>query len=93
MRVSAKSDYALRALIEMTSRADAAAVSAEQLGKRQFLVGDAVTLADFVVAGSATYMERGRFPTAGLPHLHAWWKRLHQIPAWKETIPSADLPK
>ena len=35
MRVSAKSDYALRALIEMASRADAAAVSAEELGKQQ----------------------------------------------------------
>ena len=35
MRVSAKSDYALRALIEMASQDDSAAVSAEQLGKRQ----------------------------------------------------------
>src|SRR3982750_2832095 len=35
MRVSAKSDYALRALIEMTSRVDGRAVSAEELGKLQ----------------------------------------------------------
>ena len=35
MRVSAKSDYALRALIEMATRADQAAVSAEELGKLQ----------------------------------------------------------
>ncbi len=35
MRVSAKSDYALRALIEMASRADGRAVSAEELGKLQ----------------------------------------------------------
>ena len=35
MRVSAKSDYALRALIEMASRADGKAVSAEELGKQQ----------------------------------------------------------
>ena len=35
MRVSAKSDYALRALIEMATRADRAAVSAEELGKLQ----------------------------------------------------------
>jgi Rrf2 family protein len=36
MRVSAKSDYALRALIEMASQADVdAAISAEELGKRQ----------------------------------------------------------
>ena len=35
MRVSAKSDYALRALIEMASRTDGKAVSAEELGKQQ----------------------------------------------------------
>ena len=35
MRVSAKSDYALRALIEMASRGDTSAVSAEELGRSQ----------------------------------------------------------
>jgi len=35
VRVSAKSDYALRALIEMASRTDGKAVSAEELGKQQ----------------------------------------------------------
>ncbi|MDN5744873.1 MAG: Rrf2 family transcriptional regulator [Nocardioidaceae bacterium] len=35
MRVTAKSDYALRALIEMTERTDERAVSAEELGKLQ----------------------------------------------------------
>ncbi|WGX97466.1 Rrf2 family transcriptional regulator [Nocardioides sp. L-11A] len=35
MRVSAKSDYALRALIAMASRSDGRAVSAEELGRLQ----------------------------------------------------------
>jgi Rrf2 family protein len=35
MRVSAKSDYALRALIEMATRVDGRPVSAEELGRRQ----------------------------------------------------------
>ncbi len=35
MRVSAKSDYALRALIAMTERSDGRAVSAEELGRLQ----------------------------------------------------------
>ncbi|WP_109506694.1 RrF2 family transcriptional regulator [Nocardioides speluncae] len=35
MRVSAKSDYALRALIEMAGRSDGAPVSAEELGRLQ----------------------------------------------------------
>jgi Rrf2 family protein len=35
MRVSAKSDYALRALIEVAGEADGAALSAEEIGRRQ----------------------------------------------------------
>ncbi len=35
MRVSAKSDYALRALIEMAGRSDGRPVSAEELGRQQ----------------------------------------------------------
>jgi Rrf2 family protein len=35
MRVSTKSDYALRALIEIAAREDGRAVSAEELGRRQ----------------------------------------------------------
>lgn len=35
MRVSAKSDYALRALIEIAANADSGALSAEELGRRQ----------------------------------------------------------
>jgi Rrf2 family protein len=35
VRVSAKSDYALRALIEMAAREDSRAVSAEELGRLQ----------------------------------------------------------
>lgn len=35
MRVSAKSDYALRALIEIAGQADGGPVSAEELGRRQ----------------------------------------------------------
>jgi Rrf2 family protein len=35
MRVSAKSDYALRALIEIASRTDSTPVSAEELGRLQ----------------------------------------------------------
>ena len=65
----------------------------DRLASRPFLTGNAVTLADFVVGGSATYMERGRFPVADFPHLRAWWTRLNQISAWSASIPSADLPK
>jgi glutathione S-transferase len=65
----------------------------DHLASRPFLVGDAVTLADFVVGGSATYMDRGRFPVAEFRNLRAWWARLNQLPAWISTEPSPDLPE
>ena len=64
----------------------------DQLANRPYLVGNTVTLADFIVGGTVTYLERGRFPTADFPHLQAWWARLHQIPAWEETVPGRALP-
>lgn len=64
----------------------------DHLADQPFLVGKQVTLADFAVGGTATYLERGRFPVGDLPHLRAWWARLNKVPAWKKTIPSADLP-
>ena len=64
----------------------------EQLAGREFLVGNSVTLADFVVGGAVTYLERGQFPIAELPNLQSWWARLNNIPAWRRTTPIADLP-
>src|SRR5262249_35454712 len=43
----------------------------DQLAGREFLLGDSVTLADFVVAGAATYVERGRIPINDYPHAAA----------------------
>jgi glutathione S-transferase len=64
----------------------------EQLAGREFLVGNSVTLADFVVGGAVTYLERGQFPIAEFPNLQSWWARLNNIPAWRRTTPTADLP-
>ena len=64
----------------------------DQLAKRKFLLGDSVTLADFVVAGAATYVERGRIPINEYPHVMAWWGRLNAIEAWSGTMPGPELP-
>ena len=57
MRVSAKSDYALRALIEMAGRADGRAVSAEELGRLQ----DIPQARRFPVVGSGAGQKRSAF--------------------------------
>jgi len=59
---------------------------------RNFLLGDDVTLADFVVAGAATYVERGKIPVGFYPHVKAWWDRLNAIEAWSSTMPGHELP-
>ncbi len=64
----------------------------DQLADRKFLLGDGVTLADFVVGGAATYVDRGRIPINGYPHLKTWWGRLNAMKAWSETMPGPELP-
>jgi glutathione S-transferase len=64
----------------------------EHLTARAFLVGDDVTLADFVVGGAATYVERGRIPFNKYPNVAAWWTRLNGIEAWGRTMPGPELP-
>ena len=64
----------------------------DQLAGRKFLLGDSVTLADFVVAGAATYVERGRIPIDDYPHLKTWRSRLDAIEAWSGTMPGPELP-
>ena len=51
-----------------------------------------MTLADFVVAGAATYVERGEIPVGFYPHVKAWWDRLNAIEAWSCTMPGPELP-
>jgi glutathione S-transferase len=51
-----------------------------------------VTLADFVVAGAATYVERGKIPIGDYSNIKAWWGRVNAIEAWSRTMPGAELP-
>lgn len=64
----------------------------DQLSRTKFLLNDQVTLADFVVAGAATYVERGRIPFGEFPHLQAWWDRISALEAWRTTTPKQELP-
>ncbi|HXD43934.1 MAG TPA: glutathione S-transferase family protein [Pseudolabrys sp.] len=63
-----------------------------QLAGRKFLLGNDVTLADFIVGGAATYVDRGRIPFDGYPNIAAWWTRLNAVEAWGRTMPGPELP-
>lgn len=56
----------------------------QHLATRNFLVGDAPTIADFSLSGYRYYPveESGIDVPERFPHIHAWTERLKQIPGW-----------
>ena len=66
-----------------------AAVLNDHLSGRAYLVGDALTVADFAVGVTLPYAERARIPLAGFPEIQRWHGRLSELPAWLEPFPAA----
>jgi glutathione S-transferase len=64
-----------------------AAVADAQLAGRQWLLGDSLTLADFVVATPLMYIEQAHLPVKDYANLMAWFGRVQQLEAWKRTEP------
>lgn len=62
-----------------------AAVLDSHLAGRAWMVGEALTLADFALAAQLMYIERGKLPLARYANVIAWFARVQQLPAWKET--------
>jgi glutathione S-transferase len=58
------------------------------LSKQPYLVGDAVTLADFAVAAPLFYAKEGELPLAPYPHVRDWFARVSALPAWRDTAPA-----
>lgn len=83
-------DEALIASAEGKIRA-AARVLDKHLAGRQFMVGDALTLADIDIAGPFSQIDRARFPFREFPNLIAWHNNLlRSVPAWAETKAEVD---
>ena len=57
------------------------------LESHKWLVGNDLTLADFSVGGCFSYAEASALPWNDFKHIKAWWSRLGEIPAWKNTAP------
>jgi glutathione S-transferase len=64
-----------------------AAVLEGHLSKQQYLVGNALTLADFAVAANLCYAAQAEMPLQRYPHVAAWFERVSSLPAWRETAP------
>ncbi len=59
----------------------------KRLEGRSFLAGDALTLADFVVGADFTYAVPAQMPIDNYANIKAWYARLGEVDAWKETAP------
>jgi len=57
------------------------------LATRPYLVGDAITLADFAVAAPLFYAERAAMPLADYSKIREWFGRVAALPCWGETAP------
>jgi glutathione S-transferase len=66
-----------------------AAVLEAQLQGRDYLVGPALTVADFAVAITLPYADRTGMPLDGFPNIRRWHERLQQLPAWREPFPQS----
>jgi glutathione S-transferase len=64
-----------------------AAMLDKHLGSREWLVGDAMTLADFTVVAPLVHAESGKIPLEKYSNIKRWMGNLLALPAWRETAP------
>lgn len=64
-----------------------ATVLDQHLAGRQWVAGEALSLADFALAAPLMYIEQGKLPVTGYVNLMAWFARMQQLDAWQQTMP------
>jgi len=57
------------------------------LGKHKYLVGDALTVADFAVAAPLFHAQGAAMPVAPYANVRGWFERVSALPCWSETAP------
>ena len=60
----------------------------DHLKGREWLVGDAMTLADLAVAANLTYAEATDLPMDEFPNVQRWYAAIEELPAWQTTHPA-----
>lgn len=58
---------------------------------RRYLVGDAITLADFAVAAALPHAASAHIPLGAFPAIQRWHERLNELDAWREPFPEIAL--
>lgn len=57
---------------------------------RRYLIGDRLTLADFVVATPLPATAAARLPLDGFKGIERWYAQLDAMPAWREPFPQRE---
>ena len=63
-----------------------AAVLDGHLRGRKWLLGDALTIADFTVGSSLMMAAAGNYPVADFAGIARWYRALGTLPAWKKAL-------
>jgi glutathione S-transferase len=66
-----------------------AGVLNDHLRGRKYLLGDALTIADFSVAVTLPYADKAKIPVGEFAEIERWHARLNELPAWREPFPAA----
>lgn len=64
-----------------------AAVLDKRLAGNQFVVGNALTIADLTIATSLMYAKRTDVPLGEFPNVQSWFSRISAVDAWKASDP------
>jgi glutathione S-transferase len=57
------------------------------LGEHKYLVGDALTIADFAVAAPLFYAQQAELSLEPHARIRAWFADVSSLPCWSETAP------
>lgn len=71
----------------------AAAILDMELSGRNWLVGDAVSHADFRMASFLPFNDAARLPLGDYPNICRWNDRLEEIDAWRDPFRGLDAPE
>jgi glutathione S-transferase len=69
----------------------AAVLEAHLLGRR-YLVGNALSVADFAVAITLPYAQQANLPLQDFPEIRRWHAQMNELPAWREPFPELAGP-
>ena len=61
------------------------------LAQQKYLVGNALTVADFAAVAPLFYAKEAQLPLDPYPNMRGWFERLSSLPCWREAAPQLPI--